>query len=707
MAFERRHPEDLAFPRQAARTQGFSLGHPRDVTVSPDGTRVVFLRSKAGDDPVTCVWMFDVETGAERCVFDPREHGAGDGAVLTAAERARRERARERASGVTAYTHDRYLTTLVFVEGGRLLVVDAITGEAQELTTPGVPDDPMPSPDGKRVAYVVEGALYVHAPDGDPVLLAADDDPDIRWGLAEFIAAEEMGRGRGFWWSPDGTRIAACRVDERPVETWWLAEPTVPDARPRPIRYPRAGTANAEVTLHVLDIAASTRIDVRWDTVAFEYVARVSWPAGAPLTLLVQSRDQRTTRVLEVDETTGATSVVAEDQDDVWVELVDGAPARTDDGALVTVADADGSRRVSIDGRPVTPDDLHVDRLIDVAGDTVWFLGTEDDPTQTHVFHVTDAGPPERFTSEHGAHAASVGKDTVVVTSYAGDAPAPRTTVHAMGALVELASSAEIAVVRPAPIYEALGERGLRAALLLPAGREPAATVPVLLSPYGGPHVRMVLRWSGFYRAQQYFADRLGVAVLVIDGRGTPGRGSAWEKAMHRDFTIALDDQIEGLEAAAERWPFLDRSRVAIRGWSFGGELASLAVLKRPDVFHAAVAGAPVTDQRLYDTHYTERYLGDPTVDDEPYRRSSPLSYVDGADPQRPLLLIHGFADDNVVVAHTLQLSAALFARGYGHELVLLPNASHIGGSDDLVVGRYLAELDFLRRAFGLPEPPR
>jgi len=178
-----------------------------------------------------------------------------------------------------------------------------------------------------------------------------------------------------------------------------------------------------------------------------------------------------------------------------------------------------------------------------------------------------------------------------------------------------------------------------------------------------------------------------------------------WEKAVHRDFSVALDDQIDGLHAAAERWPFLDLTRVAMRGWSFGGELAGFAVLKRPDVFHAAIAGAPVTDQRLYDTAYTERYLGDPGADAAAYERSSLISLVPAASPHRSLLLIHGFADDNVFVANTLQLSAALLANGYHHELVLLPNSSHIGGMEELSVAEDLVELDFLRRAFALPAP--
>jgi dipeptidyl-peptidase-4 len=217
--------------------------------------------------------------------------------------------------------------------------------------------------------------------------------------------------------------------------------------------------------------------------------------------------------------------------------------------------------------------------------------------------------------------------------------------------------------------------------------------------------VKEVVRWRGAFRDEQWFADRLGVAVLTIDGRGMLGHDLAWEHAIAGDFGLTLEDQVAGLEAAADELGFLDLERVAFRGWSFGGMLGAMAVLRRPDVFHAAVAGAPVGDQRLYDTAYTERFLGMPQDAPDAYARSSPITFVDDAAPHRPLLLIHGLADDNVVVANTLQLSAALFRRGYHHDLVLLPNASHIGGFDELVTARYLAELDFLRRSLDLPAP--
>jgi dipeptidyl-peptidase 4 len=209
------------------------------------------------------------------------------------------------------------------------------------------------------------------------------------------------------------------------------------------------------------------------------------------------------------------------------------------------------------------------------------------------------------------------------------------------------------------------------------------------------------VRTPSAFLTSQWFADQ-GFAVLVVDGRGTPGRGSTWERSVFRDFTVALEDQVEAVHAAAERFGFLDTSRVGVRGWSFGGYLAAMAALRRPDVFHAAVAGAPVTDWRLYDTYYTERYLGHPDQEPEAYRRNSILE--DAARLERPLMLIHGLADDNVVVAHTLQLSAALFEAGRRHELTLLPNVTHLSHSEAATENLLRLQLDFLRRALRLDD---
>jgi dipeptidyl-peptidase-4 len=672
-----------------------TLGVPRNITVVGDGARVVFLRSRAGDDPVNCLWVLDVGSGTERLVFDPRSLGDAAGEALTPAERARRERARESAEGVVGYAADRDGSKAAFALGGQLFLADLVGDRVRSLDAAGSVDDPRLDPDGTRVAYVSVGALHVlDLETGYDRVVAQDDDPDVFWGLPEFIAAEEMDRHRGYWWSPDGTRIVAARVDERPVGVWQISDPTDPSIPSRPVRYPAAGTQNAVVTLHLFGLDASAggeRVDVEWDLEAFPYLARVAWVEGAPLTLLVQSRDQRTTRVLEVDEATCRTSVVREDMDPAWVELVDGSPDRLPDGRLLHTVDSEDTRRLAVDGEPVTPPGLQV-RSILHAGTPILVAASEE-PTEVHVWSVEPGGEPRQLTSTEGMHTATAGGEVVVLVSRGLDAVTPRTVVLRDGREVaEIASTAEVPVVTPRPRFLTLGDRELRAALLLPDGAEPDRPLPVLLDPYGGPHAQRVTRSAAAFVTPQWLADQ-GFAVLVVDGRGMAGRGPAWDRDVYRDFSITLDDQVDALHAAAQRFAFLDLSRVGIRGWSFGGFLAAMAILRRPDVFHAAIAGAPVTDQRLYDTHYTERYLGVPDEEPEAYRRSSVLP--DAPALVRPLLLIHGLADDNVVVAHSLRLSAALFEARRPHELVLLPNLTHISVKAENLLR---IQVDFLRR---------
>ena len=682
------------FPRQVARTRGFTLGVPRSFRVSPDGERVAFLRTKTGDDPVSCLWVFDVEGAKERLVFDPGAEEAEQ--ELTEAEIARRERARERSSGVTAYATDDAVRRGVFVVGGRLFLADLVEGSARELSAPGAVDDPRLDPGGERIAFVVEGALHVRDVEGGVRELAKPEEPNTFWGLPEFVAAEEMRRFRGHWWSPDGTRLAAAHVDERDVLEWFIGDPTDPAARPRSVRYPQAGTTDATVTLWVFDVASGDRTQVRWDAERFPYLGRVLWEEGGPLGLLVQTRDQGTVRLLEADETTGETIVVAERTDPQWVDLFEEAPVRLSDGRVVDV-DADreaDTYRLTVDGAPVTPPGLQVREVLS-ADDGVLFRASEDDPAEIGLWR-WDGGDPVKVSEEPGVHSGARGGDVLVGVSATVEQTRSTTTVlRGSESIGTIENVAEVPVVRPEPRFLRLGEREYSSALFLPGGREPDGPLPVLMDPYGGPTGARVLRAGGAHLTSQWFADH-GFAVLVVDGRGVDGRGPAWDREVYRDFSVTLEDQVDALHAAADRFEFLDLERVGIRGWSFGGVLAGMAILRRPDVFHAAVVGAPVGDQRLYDTFYSERFLGLPQEDPESYRRSSLIA--DAASLSRPMLLIHGLADDNVFVANTLRLSAALFEAGKRHELVLIPNATHFTRSAALTENLLRVQLDFLRR---------
>jgi len=689
-------------PLLSARTRRFSLGVPRDIGISPDGTRILFLRSRSGLDPLTSLWALDVATGEERLLVDPSVLGV-DEAGLPPEERARRERAREQASGIVRWVADESQATVAFVLGGSAFVLDVAGGTMRALPLAAGVADVRLSPDGARLGYVVGGTLRVHdLATGEDRALAEPDGPEVTWGLAEFAAAEEMDRERGFWWSPDGTMLLAQRTDESMVGRWHVGDPADPEAEPVVLRYPAAGTPNAQVSLRLL------RLDGEGDgggvdvAVEDEYLAEVTWDAHA-LIVTTMPRDQRALRFRRVDPTTGATELVAEVVDAAWVDVQPGLPRHLPDGSLVRLGVADDARRLLVGERAVTPPGLQVSDVLSVDGERV-LLRAHESPSSvgTWVYDHRDGSVDRASPPGDGVWSGLLRGGTLVTKG--GSLAATGTQVryagrHGSGAI---RSVAEDPGFLPRVGIGWLGARSLPTAVLLPRGHVPGSRrLPVLLDPYGGPGHPRVLATADAWLMPQWWADQ-GFAVVVADGRGTPGRGPAWERAVLRDLAgPVLDDQVAALQAAAEAHPGdLDLDRVAIRGWSFGGYLALLAILRRPDVFHAAIAGAPVTDWRLYDTCYTERFLGHPDTDPDAYARSSVLG--DAPALRGRLMLIHGLADDNVVPAHALRMSAALLAAGRAHEFVPLTGATHMGGSSAATANLIHLELDFLRRAFGM-----
>jgi dipeptidyl-peptidase 4 len=724
-----------SFPRQEARTRRFTLGVPRAFRISPDGTRVAYLRTQGGDDPVTCLWLLDLGLGRERLVADPRVLG-GDEEDLPPQERARRERVREQAGGIVAYATDTDLTVAVFSWSGRVYTVDLTRADAvpHEVAVPAPALDPRPDPAGQRLAYVNAGALRVTsldrasgagpaedllAPGGRPPEPPEDQvlaDPrgaaHVTYGLAEFIAAEEMDRHRGYWWSPDGSALLVARVDETPVTRWHIADPANPERPPAVVAYPAAGTPNAEVSLLLARLDGGT-VDVETDPAAFPYLVSASWEGEHDPLVVVQSRDQRTVRLLSVDPGTGRSEVRHEDTDPRWLEIVPGVPAWTADGRLVWTADREDTRRLLVgppdalgQAEPVTPPGLQVRGVLGVDGDTVLFQASAE-PTEVSLWTYGPGGL-SRVGEGTGVEAGVRAGGTTVVSRRGLDDDGVTVRVYrADRPVADVASLAE----RPAlpaslPVLFGAGAREIRTAVVFPSWHQPGQRkLPVLLDPYGGPHAQRVVQARAAYLTSQWFAEQ-GFAVVIADGRGTPGRGPEWERAVAGDLAgPVLEDQVDALLDAAARFADLDTGRVAIRGWSFGGYLAALAVLRRADVFHAAIAGAPVTDWHLYDTHYTERYLGNPAKDPGPYDRSSLIPLAEWAGDHRPMMIIHGLADDNVVVAHTLRLSGALLAAGYPHSVLPLSGITHMASQETVAENLLLLQLDFLRGALNLPVP--
>ena len=404
--------------------------------------------------------------------------------------------------------------------------------------------------------------------------------------------------------------------------------------------------------------------------------------------------------MLAVDPATGTTSTLAEQSDPVWIDAVPGVPDLLPDGRLVTTAERDGARRLVVDGEPVTGTDLQVAAVLAVDEDGVLLAGA-DDPVQMHLWRWSPDGGVERLTGPGGYHSGLTAGATVVITARRASEPLPVVTVRRSGHQPQvLTSYAEQPPLTTSPRFFRVAEHDLAVGVVLPRDHVPGTPLPVLMDPYGGPHHREVLDMPERWLEEQWIADR-GFAVVKVDGRGTGGRGPEWDRAVRDELAaVTLDDQVEGLQAVAKEVPDLDLGRVGIRGWSYGGYLAALAVLRRPDVFHAAVAGAPVTDWRLYDTFYTERYLGHPDEAPEVYERNSLLADAGGLT--RPLLILHGLADDNVVVAHTLRLSAALLAAGRPHDVLPLTGVTHMTPQEVVAENTLLLQVEWLERHLGV-----
>jgi dipeptidyl-peptidase-4 len=428
-----------------------------------------------------------------------------------------------------------------------------------------------------------------------------------------------------------------------------------------------------------------------------EYVTTVHWGEGGLPLVAVLDRPQQRMTWLAVFPDEGSTRTVRSVTDPAWVDVVPGTGCWDVDGRLLTVEVRDGDYALCTDGARISPAGLQVRTVIDV-GDDVLVLASSDAGDQ-QVWRISETSA-QAVTPGAGWHLAARGGSTLVTVSATLDAALPVATITSSQATHEVASFAQTPLLEPRVTLLPAQPDQPRVAVLLPTGWHPGGDpLPVLMDPYGGPHFASVMHHQGAFRESQWFADQ-GFAVVVVDGHGTPGT-PAWERAVRLDVTTkVLEDQVTGLHAAAHAIPELDLGKVAIRGWSFGGYLAAMAVIDRPDVFHAAVSGAPVTDWRLYDTGYTERYLGLPDEEPEAYARTGLLDRAPSLS--RPLQLIHGFADDNVFVANTLKLSQVLTENGRPHEVLPLTGITHMATQEEVAENLLLLQVDFLRRALRL-----
>ncbi|MFJ8164041.1 prolyl oligopeptidase family serine peptidase [Streptomyces sp. NPDC096136] len=677
------------FLRRSAATARFTHGSPRAFSFGDAGRLLWFLRSTGPADAVESLWVLDTATGEETLLADPRVLAPEPGG-LPAIERRLRERTRLVAAGIGTYALSGDGRRAVFPLYGRLYEV-ACDGAPAPVPTAGPVFDPRPAADGSRTAYVADDALHT-APGG-----RISPDDGARWGVAEFAAAEELDRTRGHWWSPDGLSLLAARVDESALQRRHFTDPAHPELPAEDFAYPEAGGPNADVQLWVLR-SDGGRVRLDWDAAAFPYVSDAGWESEDEILLTVQDRLQQCVLLLTADPATGRTRELSRTTHPLWVDPLPGTPARLPDGRVLTSADVGeaAARGLAVDGKPLTGEDVQVRAVVGIHRDRLLVEAALRDPSEQQVLLLDPAtGALTPLADGPGVHTVSACATGALLLTSADADGVRRTLYTADGRELSPRDLSAPLPFRVVPALERVTERAIPTALVLPRGHVPGRRLPVLMDSYGGPGAQDVCAEPRRWQHRQWWADQ-GFAVVTVDNRGTANVSPAHTHAMYRGFSeVTLDDQVAALRALGARHGDLDLDRVGVRGWSYGGYLAAMAVLRRPDVFHAAAAGAAPTDFRHYDTAYTERYLGLPQDHPEVYERDSLIP--DAPRLARPLLLVTGLADDNVHPSHTLRLSQALTDAGRPHQLLALPGVTHMtpGGAREKIMA---LELEFFRR---------
>ncbi|NBO25925.1 MAG: S9 family peptidase [Actinobacteria bacterium] len=689
-----------SFPRQSAATRNFQLGAPRSFTICESGEQVLFLRSESGRDSVNSLWIYDVVNRVETKFADPRVILADD-AEVPAAERARRERMRETTSGITSYSTDAIGVNVTFALSGQLFAGNSTTRELNNLNVEGPVIDPRLSPDGNFIAWSNGKDLFITDFSGKEVSnLTNERSVNTAWGLADFIASEEFGRMHGYWWSPDSDSLIIESVTDADVQSWWISDPATPAKAPQEIKYPAAGTTNATVGLERISITGE-REPLRWDNDSFEYLISVSWQKDCNALITVADRAQQ--QFVTYSANPLGLENVHEVSDHEFVEVIPSQP-RWLNNQIVSVVDnrQSDTRELQVAGNTISPAGLQVMSIVDIKDEYIDVIATQD-ALSRDLLRIGFDGSITEISQGGLASATATTTELQVVVESRLDTNTRSyqlrrgvKTEHYFDSLAETPNfTSQVHVLQTGP-------HKVNTAVIFPQDHvHGSKKLPVLMRPYGGPHGPQVQNGALSYAIDQWFADQ-GFVVVIADNRGTGGRGPAWDHSIYQDFVVpVIDDQVTAIADVANHFPDdIDATRVGITGWSFGGYLSALAVMKRPDVFHAAVAGAPVTEWLWYDTAYTERYLGHPEKFPEIYEDHSLISMANQLE--RPLMLVHGLADDNVVAAHSLSLSGSLLANKKPHTVLPLSGVTHMTPQEIISENLMLLTVEYLKEQLGV-----
>jgi dipeptidyl-peptidase 4 len=678
------------------------MGVPNSFRFSQDDQRLTYLLG-TGMPPVQRLYTMDVATGAATLLAGADDR-ANQGDRLSPEEELRRQRTRQIASGIAQYDGAERSDRVLIPLAGGISVVDGPGAPLRELVpaSDGAPClTPALSPDGAWIAFVREAELYVVSAAGGPPAQVTQGarEAGVTHGLAEYIAQEELGRQVGFWWSPDGARLAFTEVDERHIPAYRIVHQgksgTGPDAWEEH-RYPFAGGPNARVRLAVVPRAGGEAVWMDLGEDGDAYLARVFWWPDGSLGALLLARDQRTAEVLRLEPVTGARTLVLRETTETWINLVREPVVPLADGGFLWHSERSGFRHLyhyDAGGtliRPLTGGDWMVDELkaVDERTRAVYFTGTRDDPREAHLYHVPlEGGEPRRITSAPGVHDVFIdhGRHRFVDVASAVEHP-PIVAVRdlADGALVStvgVPTDPRVAAFHLAPpelvtLRNRAGDL-LYGAVYRPPERFGRGPYPTIVAVYGGPHAQRVTNnWALTADLLQQFLREQGYLVFRLDNRGSARRGMAFESVLrHHMGTVEVDDQVDGVRWLVEQG-LAGPARVGVTGWSYGGYMTLLCLARAPEVFTVGVAGAPVTSWDGYDTAYTERYMGTPTENAAGYADGSVLEQVDGM--RGKLLVIHGMLDENVHFRHTARLINALNRARKPYDVLLFPDERHM-----------------------------
>lgn len=678
---------------------------PRSVKLSPDGKRVTFLKGKEDEQERLDLWEYNLADEQSRMLVDSADLMPGE-ENLSAEEKARRERMRLFAKGIISYYWGDDGETLLFPLGGDIFVYD-LTKDSDQATkqltqTDAYETDVKLSPDGKSVSFIRDQDIFVvDIETGEERQLTTDGEGAIKNGMAEFVAQEEMGRLTGYWWSPNSERIAYLKVDESPVNIEKRYEINAEDFEVFEQRYPSTGTNNVLIKLGVLDLntGETTWVDIGEDTDI--YIPRVKWLRDSKrLSFQWQSRDQHTLKLMFADIETGKSHEVLTEKSDTWINLTEDLYFLKRHNAFIWSSERTGFRHLylyDLKGNLInqlTEGDWVVDKLygVDEEKGVVYFDANKETPLEQHLYSVPMNGKGEirKVTERAGVHEVSFAKNMELFVDYFSSVSQPPQVSlrKADGSLVTWLEQNKLDEDHPyfefyqnasKPEFGTIkAEDGqvMHYRLYKPTNMQDGKKYPVIVDVYGGPHAQRVANtWGARNTYWHHMMAERGFVIFSLDNRGSWNRGKKFEDPIYRKLgDIEVKDQVKGVEFL-KTLPFVDPERIGMFGWSYGGYMTILSMFKQPDVFKVGVSVAPVTDWYLYDTHYTERYLGHPATNEAGYEQSNVFPYLDGLEGD--LMIIHGMADDNVLFTNSTKLFKALQDANKSFDMMNYPGSKH------------------------------